>query len=358
MITMNGFADHADDSAHRGAAGIGPQGFSGPKPTAARLVSLGTVLAGIRDDLYSGTPPVEFAVADKPWGTLALRPGDVLGIAAPPGMGKTALVGQMTVDALRLHPDVRCLVVNVEMTPQVLLERQLARISGVPYEDLAARRNLLGRQHVLEPAFETLEAIGGRMFFMGPRFSIENVIRAVKEVRPGIVVLDYLQRIECCDGVSDTRTRLNSLMHEVRILASAGISVVLVSAVSRTQSKKGGGYSPNEIGMGSFRESSEIEYGCDDAFVLVEESGGEQASGSKTLNLRHVKSRNHRQQDLRLEFDGALQRFRLLPDKKEDTALDVGGGVVPPPSGTRTDRKSSIDPWSLGFPGDDGGQAP
>lgn len=353
MITTNGFSGNGDGGAPQGPANSRMQGFPVSKPAALKLVSLEKVLADIRTDLFTGTPPVEYAVADKEWGTLALRPGDVMGIAAPPGMGKTALVGQITVDALRLHPNARCLIVNVEMTPQVLLERQLARLSGVPYEEISGRRNLMGRQHLLNPALNTLEAIGDRMVFMGPRFSIENVIAAVQGIKPDIVVLDYLQRIECCDGVSDTRTRLNTLMHEVRILASAGVSVVLVSAVARTQSKKGGGYNPSEIGMGSFRESSEVEYGCDDAFVLVEEAGSETVAGRKTLNLRHVKSRNHRQHDLRLEFDGAVQRFRLLPDKKEDPAFGAGGGIVPPPSGTKSARRNPIDPWSLQFPGEE-----
>ena len=52
----------------------------------------------------------------------------------------------------------------------------------------------------------------------------------------------------------DTRIRLNSIMHEARVIATAGLSVVLISAVARTPSKKGGGYNANELGFGSFRD--------------------------------------------------------------------------------------------------------
>jgi replicative DNA helicase len=356
MIAQNDFRGDDQADARSGTEASTTSKAMPQAPATSNLVSLGTVLDAIRDDLYHGPPPVEFAISDKPWGSLALRPGDVLGIAAAPGIGKTAMVGQMTIDALRLQAEARCLMVNVEMAPKVLLERQLSRLSGVPLTEIVGRRNLLGRQHLIEPALATLAAIGERMFFLGPRFSLQRINEAVAEVQPQILVIDYLQRIECCDGVADGRMRLNTLMHEMRALASAGIAVVLVSAVSRTTSKKDGGYNAKELGMGSFRESSEIEYGCDDAVVIVEEQG-ERTDGRKVLNLRHVKSRNHLQQDLRLEFDGVLQRFRLLPDKKED---DIGGATccpISPPSVPPKAKKSGkvvgVDPWSLDFPGDD-----
>jgi replicative DNA helicase len=196
---------------------------------------------------------------------------------------------------------------------------------------------------------------------LGPPFSIDRVVEAVAEAQPTILVLDYLQRIKCCDGVADTRNRLNSLMLDARTLATAGICVVLVSAVARTPSKKGGGYNAKEIGMGSFRESSEIEYGCDDAFVMVEEERrprddqSQRGAGTVVRQLRHVKSRNHRQQSLRLEFDGSLQRFRLLP---EDAQEPEGPPVIvqaptraEPQANPRADSTPpSVDPWAFDFP--------
>lgn len=293
---------------------------AGGSPT---CVSLKTVLETVRHNVYYGKPPLEYGVAADPWGTVKFRPGDVMALAAPPGMGKTALVTQWSVDALRLHPEARLLTVNVEMRPDVILERQVSRLSGVPYADIAGRVSTLGRSHVIDPALATLDSIGERMFFMSPPFSITRVLETAMRVESTILVLDYVQRIECCEGATDARSRLNSLMHEVRGIANAGVCVVLISAVSRTPSKKGGGYNKEEIGMGSFRESSEIEYGVDDAFVLVEEEDPETTSGSRILNLRHVKSRNHQRVDLRLLFEGVTQRFRLAPPKADPSLFVV-----------------------------------
>jgi replicative DNA helicase len=325
----------------------------------AKTVSLNTLLEKLRHDFYHGSAPVEYAIANEPWGTLALRPGDVLGLAAPPGMGKTSLVSQLTDNALRLNASAVCLHANVEMLPATLIERKMANLSGVPYADIASRQGLLGHQHQIDPAFATLADIGDRMFFMGQPYSLEHLSAAILQTKPTIVVLDYLQRIECCDGVADSRNRLNTVMQEARVIASAGIAVVLVSAVARTPSKKGGGYNSKEIGMGSFRESSEIEYGCDDAFVMVEEENSETSDGCRVVVLRHVKSRNHKRHDLRLKFDGAIQRFHKLPDQKDNEEkagpLANGYGSTDGTTSKKPKRLAGdffIDPWNSGLPGE------
>ncbi|MFM8494213.1 MAG: DnaB-like helicase C-terminal domain-containing protein [Planctomycetia bacterium] len=322
---------------------------------------MNSLLGDLRDKVFSGRPPVEFTIANEPWGSFAYRPGEVIAIAAPPGMGKTAFVTQATVDALRLHPNASCLTVNVEMSPEMLLERQVSRLSGVPLDDIIRHTGFEGRTHLIDSAFATLESIGDRLGFMGPPFSIEHVVEAVRVMQPRILVLDYIQRLHCCDGVADTRIRLNSIMHEARVIATAGVSVVLVSAVARTPSKKGGGYNANELGLGSFRESSEVEYGADDAFVIVEEGRADPMTGCRTLVMRHPKSRNHRRQDVRMGFDGSIQRFSLLADQGDgngdmpfsaevvspaDMRRANGGAIgLPPPSNALHDL--------LYFDGDD-----
>lgn len=307
----------------------------GGRRSGANVRTVNSLLTELRDDVFSGKPPEEFAIANEPWGTFAFRPGDVVAIAAPPGMGKTAFISQGATDALRLHANASCLICNVEMPPTTILERQVSRLSGIAYEDIARRVGFTGRTHLINSAFATLESIGDRMAFMGPPFSIEHVVDAVRMMQPRILVLDYIQRLSCCDGVADNRVRLNSIMHETRVIASAGVSVVLISAVARTPSKKGGGYNPNELGMGSFRESSEVEYGADDAFVMVEEGDSDAMTGCRTVVMKHVKSRNHRRCDIRLEFDGSIQRFRLLADRDDDEEETFKAEIVTPTEARR-----------------------
>ena len=301
-----------------------------------QLHSMRSLLEAVRDDIFSGKLPVQYAVADKPWGTIALRPGDVIALAAPPGNGKTALVTQLVVDSLRNHPEARCLVVNVEMSAAKLIERQIARLSGVSFTSIANRQVLPTQKNAIDRAIATLAAVGDRLFFMNGPFDIENIALSIQAVEPTVLVLDYVQRIDC-GGTLEPRQKLNAVMNEARTIASAGIAVVLISAVGRTTSKRNGGYSSSELGMGSFRESSEVEYGVDDAFVLTDEedSSKSQDTGPRIMLLRHVKSRNHQRKDLRLEFDGAAQQFRLLSDRTDgDDDHGMGMiGIAPPPSG-------------------------
>ena len=55
--------------------------------------------------------------------------------------------------------------------------------------------------------------------------------------------------------------------------------------------------------MASFRDSSEIEFGLDDAYILTT---GEEPT---ERTLKHLKSRNGECRDIVLEFDGSIQRF-------------------------------------------------
>lgn len=320
-----------------------------------RILSLGSLIESVRDGVFSGKRPIEFPIASEPWGSIALRPGEVMGLAAPPGTGKTALAMQMVVDALRLKTDARCLVVNVEMSPAMLIERQVSRLSGVSYTDIAARTMISLHARRIEAAIATLASIGDRLFFMQEPFSIEMIGRSLLEVRPQILLVDYVQRIDCGDGQFEPRIRLNHVMSEARNIASAGIAVMLISAVGRTSSKRNGGYSSRELGLGSFRESSEIEYGLDDGFILSEESGGaESGKGPRIMQLQHVKSRSHQREDLRLEFDGAVQQFRLHPDHSEPkTKSGINGpaaGTSPAAPGVIPKRATCdgplVDRWS------------
>lgn len=262
---------------------------------------------------------------------------------------------QFVVNALRQHPEARCLVVNVEMSPAKLIERQISRLSGVSQTDIASRKMISLQARRIEAAIATLESIDEQLFFMREPFDLETIALSLQEVQPTILVLDYVQRIECFGGRLEARIRLNNVMNEARNIASAGIAVMLVSAVGRTSSKRNGGYNSNELGLGSFRESSEIEYGIDDAFVLTDEdgSGEDNGGGPRVMMLRHVKSRNHQPKHLRLELDGAAQQFRLLPDRAVGGVGEVGAVVGLPSPRTPGSTPPIIDPWSRSFPGNE-----
>ncbi len=257
-----------------------------------------------RDDVLRGAPPVLYPVGTGELSRIQIGPGLVTLLGGAPGAGKTAFAMQCVLDALRLSPDLRAVVCNVEMTPAVLLDRQLARLSGVDLSTIRHRR--LGEEHAerIESAMDTLKPLAERLAFVPPPFDLKHVADAADGFGAKLLLLDYIQRIAPPGEHADKRGSVNATMDHLRRFVDAGYAVVVVSAVGRTRDKHGrSSYAGDGLNLASFRESSELEFGCDDAFILIPDEAGE------AVTLRHLKSRHGDPRDLALSFDRTLQRF-------------------------------------------------
>jgi replicative DNA helicase len=290
--------------------------------------ALGTWRAG----LTAGTPPTLYPVADPgtPLAGLEVGPGLVSLFGGAPAAGKTALVMQLAVDALRLSPGLKALVANVEMPPAALLDRQFARLSGIDLH--AVRRRALGPEHAdrVATAMATLDTLAPRLAFARPPWSIENVARSGEAVGADLIVLDYAQRFAPPGEHAHRKAAVDAVMEAVRGMADCGAAVVVVAAVGRQRDEKGrSGY--HGLSLASFRESSELEYGADDAFLLVPGDPADPAA----VTLKHAKSRHAEPRDLRLRFTGRVQRFDAddrRPDRGTPSAAvrDLWAGTTEP----------------------------
>jgi replicative DNA helicase len=224
-------------------------------------------------------------------------------LGGAPGAGKTAFSMQCVIDALRQTPDLRAVVCNVEMSPRVLLDRQLARLSGVSASLIRHRR--LGADHSdrIDQGMATLDPLADRFAFVRSPFDLENAALTVDDFDAGLLLLDYIQRIPPPGDHAAKRSGVNATMDYLRQFADAGMAVLVVSAVGRTKDRKGrSSYDGAGLNLASFRESSELEFGCDDAFILT-------PVDDDTVALRHLKSRHGERLDMTLTFDRQIQRF-------------------------------------------------
>lgn len=259
-----------------------------------------------KKELLSGKPPISWALADEssPLKAIQAAPGRATGLGGGPGSGKTSLSMQMMVDGLRLSDDLRVLVANVEMAPGVLMDRQLSRLSGIDLNIIQQRKFQAEHTARLHAGFAELEFICGRLGFVKGPFTFDNVAAAADELEPQILVLDYLQRFQSSASSDDRRGGLDQSMSLIRRFADAGSCVFVVSALARQKNAQGrSGYDAETLTMAAFRDSSEIEFGLDDAYILT--TGKEPSERV----LKHLKSRNGECRDIALEFDGAVQRF-------------------------------------------------
>ena len=235
-----------------------------------------------------------------------LIPGHVVLLGGAPGAGKTAFTMQVVVEALRNNPDKRVLVANCEMSEEALLDRQLSRLAGIAGETVRHRKFNKSHQDRLDAGIATIESIAGRIAFMQSPFSVGNVMATAIAHRADIVVVDYIQRFTTDGNEKETRLRLAKAMDDFRKMASLGFVVIALSAVGRSKDDKGRA-SYGGLGLASFRESSELEFGSDDAMILAPVA----VNKPGTIVLHHLKCRHGQPTDLHLRFDRKHQSFSI-----------------------------------------------
>jgi len=277
--------------------------------TTAKFVTAEALFAGWRDDVLTGAGPVVYPHALP---VPEISPGHVALLGGAPGGGKTALVMQCVVEALRHTPSLRALVANVEMSPAALLNRQLARLAGIEAETVRHRRFSAEHADRLDAGLATVESFADRLAFLEPPFDLENVAHAADAHGAEVIVLDYLQRIMPPGDVADTRLRVNATMNILRQFAAAGCAVLALSAVGRSRDNAGRStYSAGAMSLASYRDSGELEYGADDAYLLAPVDDAE----PNVVRLSHLKCRHGAQHTVDLRFDRAHQAFTLLDAK-------------------------------------------
>jgi len=116
-------------------------------------------------------------------------------------------------------------------------------------------------------------------------------------------------------------------MDYLRQFADAGVAVIVVSAVGCGKDSKGrSSYAGDALSLASFRESSEVEFGADDAFILVPD-----AEDADSVTLRHLKSRHGEARDIALAFRpsaAAVHVGRCLHGARRGPAAIYAGGPV------------------------------
>ena len=268
-------------------------------------------------DVESGEPPVRFQLAE-PFSALDVRPGRMILFGGPPGSGKTAALLQMGIDLLRLNESARLLVANVEMMPTLLLERIVSRLSAVPLTAIANRTMTADERQRVRMAVASLEPVATRLAFLNPPFTLENVAAAGTEFKANAMILDYIQRFSVGDGSKDRREQLETGMSVLRRFCDAGAVILVAAAVARQNGKSGSNY--GNLGLASFRGSSELEFGCDAAYVLNPDAG--------TVNFQCEKNRFGVVDGILTAFDASVQTFTAA---EELSGLDAFDAAPPPP---------------------------
>lgn len=297
--------------------------------TPARYVSGATLFGRWRGDVLTGSGPIVYKhTLPRP----EISPGLVDIVGGAPGAGKTALTMQAVVEALRHDPTLRALVANCEMAPSALLDRQLARLSGIEAEVIRHRRFTEEHAERLATGLATLEAVADRIAFLESPYDLANVAAAADTHGASVLVIDYIQRFAPPGDDVEARHKVNRTMDYLRRFAAGGHAVVVLSAVGRSKDSAGrSSYTGSGLTLASFRESSELEFGADNAFILAPLDDAR----PDVVRLAHLKSRHGAARTIDLHFDRARQSFTLIEGTPEAPAS---------PPGRRRGRRKAAEP--------------
>jgi replicative DNA helicase len=254
-------------------------------------------------DFECGEPSVRFELPE-PFAALDVRPGRLLLFGGAPGTGKTAMLLQLAIDLLRLNESVRLLVANVEMAPQLLVDRIVARLSAVSLTAIADRILAPIQLERVRAAVNSLAPVAGRLAILNSPFALEHVAAAGTDFKANVLCLDYIQRFSVGDGSQDRREQLETAATVLRRCCEVGAAVLAASAVARQHHSGGSSY--KGLNLASFRGSSELEYGTDAAYLLEpDETGG--------VTFRCEKNRYGPPADIVTKFDATTQTFAAAP---------------------------------------------
>lgn len=254
-------------------------------------------------------------------------------IGAPPGFGKTALAMQIVFEATSLDTNLVAYVANAEMGFDAIARRELTRLTRIK-SDYIRFGTLTDEEHgtINEAARQLRISLERVQFDEDPNH--EGLLDLLDKP-PGVLVIDYVQKF--CPTDKDLRVGVGAVMTTLRRLAKAGHAVLALSATKRDQKGK---HDSAELGLSSFRESGEVEYQADSAYVLRDNGPVDEGrSYLRKVTLGHVKNRHGAKVDRELIFNmpamafedprehGLVPIFAEFAEYAEDdsVAFDFGG---------------------------------
>lgn len=266
-------------------------------------------------ELYAGTGT---AVVGLPTGLEelddligGLGPGDLIILAARPGMGKTTLA-QNIAEAVALKRKKRVAVFSFEMQPEQIGSRMLASVGDIDGARLRTGQLDDADWANVTSAMRTLRA--APIMLSRPRTArVEHVTAQVRRQHAkdpfSLVIIDYLQLMQTAgdnraQGIGDITRALKLMAGEL------GIPVILLSQLNRDLEKR----PDKRPQMADLRDSGAIEQDADVIlFIYRDDYYDKHSRYAGTAEIIVAKQRQGRQDTVRVGYRPERFRFENLP---------------------------------------------
>jgi replicative DNA helicase len=284
------------------------------------IETMGTLqkLSGPDADKYKGIP-TGFRLLDTV--LTGLGRGDLIILAARPGMGKTSFALNIATNVAE-QQKVPVAVFSLEMTKEQLTNRILSAKAGIDsqafrtgalsasdWEDLAVAAERLHDA----PIF--LDDTSG-LTIPEMKAKIRRVNQDPARPRVGLIIIDYLQLMTTGKRVENRVQEISEITRNLKIMAKElGVPIMALSQLSRAVEKQGAN-SSHRPQLSDLRDSGSIEQDADcvlflyrEAYYASQQGDDSPAADSNTAECIVAKNRHGETSVVPLGWDGAHTRF-------------------------------------------------
>ena len=247
--------------------------------------------------IKTGFSDIDFLIQGLERGTLSF-------IGARPSTGKTTFA--LNIIRNQYKRKVKSLVFSLEMTSGMVFERLISDILDIEYSDFSKQKNLISRVDEIENQVNDMREY---VYILDDVYNIENMCAKILEVKPDVVVIDFIQIVQSARDFKDERMKINYISSELkRIAKKTSCVIIALSQISRD--------GKNAPTMSDLRESGALEQDGDYILILHRPYVLDKAKNDPAqTELLFDKNKFGWTGKINFSFDGKYQRFTSVNER-------------------------------------------
>ena len=282
-------------------------------------------ISGPDADKYKGIP-TGFRLLDTV--LTGLGRGDLIILAARPGMGKTSFALNIATNVAR-QQKVPTIIFSLEMTCEQLTDRILSSTAGI--DSQAFRTGRLNNSDWNDFANATSLLYNVPIYMDDSsgisvpeiKAKIRQINQDPKRDKIGLVIIDYLQLMQSAKRTESRVQEISDITRNLKIMAKElNVPVIALSQLSRA-AEKTAGRSDHRPQLSDLRDSGSIEQDADVVLFLYRaayynsQNGETEQANENEAECIVAKNRHGETSVVRLGWDGAHTRFSNLDEIHE-----------------------------------------
>ena len=277
-------------------------------------------ISGPDADKYKGIP-TGFRLLDTV--LTGLGRGDLIILAARPGMGKTSFALNIATNVAR-QQKIPTIIFSLEMTCEQLTDRILSSTANI--DSQAFRTGRLNNSDWNDFAQATSLLYNAPIYMDDSsgisvpeiKAKIRTINQDPKKEKIGLVIIDYLQLMQSAKRTESRVQEISDITRNLKIMAKElNVPVIALSQLSRA-AEKTAGRSDHRPQLSDLRDSGSIEQDADIVLFLYRaayynsQNGEDSQANENEAECIVAKNRHGETSVVRLGWDGAHTRFSNL----------------------------------------------